>query len=529
MNGYFQIASIDGKCVIELYPPSDGGENIRREEILEYLSVKNILYDIKLLGEALNNLSEPQKVYTNTPFITPDNEFVWINITPDNMLATARIAAPFLGGKQMPKNEFMRELTSRGIVYGVDEKSIDEMLNDRKYCTDFVVAKGLEPVQGKDASIEYFFNTDPKIRPTLNEDGSVDFFHLNTISCCKKGDLLARLTPAVNGQVGLNIKGERIRPREVKQAVLKFGHNITLSEDKTEITSDVSGHVSLSGGKVFVSNVLEVENVDNSTGNIEYDGSVRVNGNVCENFTVKAEGNIEVCGVVEGATLEAGGNISIARGMNGMHKGVLNAGGNVIAKFLENSKVTAKGYVEAESILHSIVVAGSEVHVVGKRGFITGGRVSAPNLISVKNLGSNMGADTIVEVGMDMGVKQNIIALQKEISEIRKSLDVINPVLDGAKKKIAQGIKLNADQLKQIQQLALLSKDKNARIAECNDKLAEYASLDDVEYKGEVVVTGEVYPGTKICIGDVSSMVKTTMKYCRFVKEAGDVKMAAIY
>ena len=71
---------------------------------------------------------------------------------------------------------------------------------------------------------------------------------------------------------------------------------------------------------VFVSDVLIVENVDNSTGNIEYEGNVQVNGNVCTNFRVKAQGNVEVNGVVEGAYIEAGENIIIARGMNGMGK-----------------------------------------------------------------------------------------------------------------------------------------------------------------------------------------------------------------
>jgi len=61
--------------------------------------------------------------------------------------------------------------------------------------------------------------------------------------------------------------------------------------------------------------------------------------------------------------------------------------------------------------------------------------------------------------------------------------------------------------------------------------MAELARLEgnDSETKGQVIVTGDVYPGTKICIGDVSTTVKTSVKYCRFIKEAGDVKMSAIY
>ena len=72
------------------------------------------------------------------------------------------------------------------------------------------------------------------------------------------------------------------------------------------LTCDISGHVILENDKIFVSNVLELVNVDNSTGDIDYEGDVVVNGNVLAGFTVKATGDITVSGIVEGATVIAG-------------------------------------------------------------------------------------------------------------------------------------------------------------------------------------------------------------------------------
>ena len=57
------------------------------------------------------------------------------------------------------------------------------------------------------------------------------------------------------------MQGAKIRPRQVKKAHLEFGHNIEISEDRKKLTSLVDGHVSLVEGKVFVSDVYEVENV----------------------------------------------------------------------------------------------------------------------------------------------------------------------------------------------------------------------------------------------------------------------------
>ena len=141
-----------------------------------------------------------------------------------------------------------------------------------------------------------------------------------------------------------------------------------------------------------------------------------------------------------------------------------------------------------------------------------------------------MGADTIVEVGMDTGVKTTMQDLKKEIVEINKQLSTIRPVLDGAKAKIQQGIRMTADQLGQIQKLALLSKELNEKLQNDISELNKYQDTQDSQStnNGQVIVRGDVYPGTKVVIGDVSMVVKSTMKYCRFIKEGGEVKMVGI-
>ena len=42
------------------------------------------------------------------------------------------------------------------------------------------------------------------------------------------------------------------------------------------------------------------------------------------------------------------------------------------------------------------------------------------------------------------------------------------------------------------------------------------------------MVKEEVYPGVRIVIGDVSMMVNSDMKYCKFIKQRGDVKMVGL-
>lgn len=65
---------------------------------------------------------------------------------------------------------------------------------------------------------------------------------------------------------------------------------------------------------VRTSGSLVLETVDLPTGNIDSPGSVHIQGNVSNGFTVKTERDIAVKGVVENAALIAGGSIVLCRG-----------------------------------------------------------------------------------------------------------------------------------------------------------------------------------------------------------------------
>ncbi len=527
MNGYFQLVCDANQTYLHVFPPTSGGMAVSTNEIAEYLGSRGISYDSSAIASIAGSVGVQEVLINYTP-CSEEREAYKLIVSPDKMNAVARFYPPSKGGGRLTKQEFIADLSFKKIEFGIQEEEIDRFFNSRTYCEDYIVAVGQPPRHGSDAHIEYYFNTDLSARPMLKEDGSVDFFNLNTISHCHEGDVLAKLFPEDPGDVGYNVEGEKIKPREVKKGKLKFGRNITVSEDKLSMISEVDGHVTLVDGKVFVSDVLTVENVDNSTGNIEYDGNVQVNGNVCANFSVKAKGNVEVSGVVEGALVEAGGDIIIAKGMNGMGKGVLNAKGNVVAKFLENATVTALGYVSSESILHSTVYAGDEITVSGKRGFITGGRVCATNMVSVKTLGSSMGADTIVEVGADPTVKVRIQNLQWDIANASRVIKSVQPLIEASRQKQAKGIKVTPEQLQYVKSLIALNRVKEKEI---DDKAQEMERLQEsigTFTNAKVVVTGVVFPGTKISIGDVSMVVHGEMKYCKFIKLDGDVKMTAI-
>lgn len=527
-NGYFQLVKTTNGYGVRLFPPVGGGEKIQIAELLHYLDGSNLSYDLGTLKRAVEQ-NQDQICFLSVGDCPAIDEKYQLTISEDYMSASMRFFPPSETGKRLDVNDILSTLRYRNVCSGIQMQVLqNHFMSNDYYCTDLTVALGRPPKHGCDDRIEYCFNTDVNSQPEEREDGSVDYFNLNLINHCKAGDVLARIIPGGGGEPGLNIKGQKILPREEKRAVLKFGKNIQLSEDRRSITSMVDGHVMLVDEDVFVSDVYEVENVDPSTGNIDYSGSVQINGNVASNYIVNAGGNVIINGVVEGAQITAGGNIVIARGMNGMSKGYLKAGGNVISKFIENATVEAEGYINTSSILHSNVNAGTEIVVTGRRGFITGGHVQAGNQITVKTLGAVMGASTIVEVGVDPKVKIAYAQLQKDIVELVKAIKGNQATVNGFAEKRNKGARITEEQIKFVREAVLKLEQQKKELEQKNNELQEIQKHFDLQNRACIVVKGEVHPGTTIVIGDLSMVVQKEYQFCKFEVVQGDVKAVSM-
>lgn len=265
--------------------------------------------------------------------------------------------------------------------------------------------------------------------------------------------------------------------------------------------------------------------MDSTTGNLDFEGSIQINGDVMANFEVKAGGNVIVSGLVEDAKIVAGGNIIIAKGMNGMSKGYLKAGGDVMAKFLENVRVVAGGYVESEAILHSRISAGTEVKVEGRKGIIVGGYVQAGQRVTAKTIGTGMGASTILEVGVNPLIKTQYSRMQKLVADQVKTIKNAEVILETFKEKLKKGIQFNESQLKYMKSVMKLVEDKTAEMEQMNARMDKMRTMMEIQKLSEIVVNDEIYPSTTIIIGDISKTLQTSYHYCKFLRERGEITM----
>jgi uncharacterized protein (DUF342 family) len=320
--------------------------------------------------------------------------------------------------------------------------------------------------------------------------------------------------------------GGILRPKQVKNFPFKVGKNVYLSEDKLQAFAGADGHFVLEDEKIVVYDTYVIEgDVDTSTGNVIFEGSVKVKGGVRAGYEINATGDIEVIGIVEGAKLISGGSIILSKGIQGMNRGVLDAKGNIIAKFIENTNVRTGGDLHTESILHSTVYASGEIVCAGKKGLISGGDLRSGTQITAKIVGSNMGTTTKLEVGLDPMIIENFNRLSKEIPQEQEELLKIDQIISFLNKRKEQLGTLEPDKLVLLQKS---TQNKIILATKIKGLTAEYEKVvEQIENKndGKVKISSVAYPGVLIVIGNIKYFVRDEIKYSQFVRDGADIRI----
>jgi uncharacterized protein (DUF342 family) len=139
-----------------------------------------------------------------------------------------------------------------------------------------------------------------------------------------------------------------------------------------------------------------------------------------------------------------------------------------------------------------------------------------------------MGVSTIAEVGVDPTVKTRYAQVQQELMEVAKEIKSIDPIIETYKERAKQKMTFTAQQSMYISQLLDARAAKAKQLATLNKEMLTLSDMLGKQEHAQVIVYKDVYPGVKIGISEVSMIVQSNMKYCRFIKERGDVKMVGI-
>ncbi len=331
-----------------------------------------------------------------------------IEIAADSMTAMIDFLPP-QGGRAVMPVDVLLALREAHVVFGVIESAVMDACNSG-VAIRIVAAEGVPPVDGEDSRFELLIEQSRERVPKVDNQGLVDFREQGEIPVVQAGQALMRRIPAAASIDGHTVRGELLAGRLV--ANHPFAENLIgaapSADDPNLLVALFNGQPVLVGNGVAVDEVLQVTNVSIASGNISFDGTVVVTGDVLTDMKVKASGDIIVKGTVDGGHLEAGGQVLIAGGL--ISHATVHAETSVTARFAEGSQIFAGTVIAIEDTALKCELQALNQILIGtknpQRGRLVGGSARAMLKICTPLLGAEAAEVTHVMVGVNPTLEQ---------------------------------------------------------------------------------------------------------------------------
>ena len=440
-----------------------------------------------------------------------------VSVSAGNKEAFIFITPPSGTGKGVTVDGIEAALKANNVVFGLREDVIKMIADDQKYSQKLCVAVAQLPIDGVSGSITYKYDKKVEAAPTENERGFVDYKDLGFIRVVRTGDVIADITLPTEGEPGIDVRGGKIAQYPGKKAQFTLGPNTKITEDEQHVVAAADGRL------IFKNNAFTVEttvlingDVDASVGNISFIGDVIIKGNVCEGFKVSSNTNITVSGEVNGATLEAGGNITIKQGCVFAK---ITCHGNVSALFCERSNINCDGNISAQNYVICNIYCAGELTIKASNGSLIGGKYTILNSLEASNIGSKTYTPTDITLGDNAILADEKTQLEMKIAAAQKKIEDLTMIVNFLNEKKKELRKLPDDKEEMlataVRQRVLLNveiKTNQKRIDEINVYLSTKQQL-------WVRCKGYIYPGTRITIND--NVFKADTEYAHSMVSIG--------
>ncbi len=545
VNGYTTIATERDGVYLTVFPPLGKGTPVSIDSVKAELIKYNIVPDsVEIFQQALSQANGKPIKISNV------QENVFVEIAQDEMSAKITILPPPSETERFATIEDVRKVLARhNVVFGINENKMTELavklarIANTKDMTEAVeeeVALGIPMISGQDAQIVYVYKEtlakNQESTPDQTDDGRVDYRAGHKIDNVTKGMVIARKIPVVKGVSGKTVTGKETPALEGKDIELTPNKGVIVSpENPFEYIADTDGQVIIKDNKISVLALYEIAgDVNFSTGNIDFIGTVVVKGDVKDGFKIHAGEDIIISGVVEGAELKAGGKITVVGGVSGNDKAKITCKGDASIKYVRNAIVEVGGNLNiGQAIMHSKVTCDGKVAVAGQRGVIVGGQIIAGQEVSAGIIGSNFATNTEIVVGEIVSIREELQKIDAELKSIVENLDKtkkgmlflkelhtkLGGNLPADKKELLT--KLTRAQFKLIADSKMLAERKTEFQKKEQESMAEKRNC-------RVVCTGVIYSGVKIIINKVMRQISEELKYCTLTAVDGEIKVGPL-
>lgn len=375
-------------------------------------------------------------------------------ISDDDMQVTAKVTAP-QGAPPLTVNVFLQQLREQGVTLGIRRGAIDKLIQHTQNAepgstTEALIARGKFPVDGSDSQFKQLVLDARQrvLQPKELEGDKVDMRDLGEIISVDKGTPLLKRIQATPGSAGFTVRGETLEPTPGKERDLKAGIGTEISaEDPNILIATRQGLPCMVDNAANVDDVLSMRKVDATTGHVEYEGSVLVQGNVGPGMRIIADGDVTVSGYVDSAFIESGGNVTVTKGVIGQqnepesesiedqipeHSTRISAKGSIWVSYSQYATLTSEhGVIVDKQLTHCHVITKGTLCLGGEgkeaRGKLIGGVVDTCNHIYAGQIGAPAGTRTLINLTMPpvpeaytQEKEQLTTELRDELSQVKK-------------------------------------------------------------------------------------------------------------
>lgn len=421
-------------------------------------------------------------------------------------------------GSSIPMSTLQDMIKNEGITYGVQTNTLKELVEksaaaelEASQEETYVVAQGKDPANAVDGRIDFLVEpSDEDVRFEINEDDPIDYKNTNLIKNVTAEQHLATIVQPITPENGIDVFSDAIVATEGQPIKPKLGSNITVDEDKLYATCN--GRFIKDGEELSVSPVYNVRgDVDLTIGNINFIGSVIVQKDVLDDFSVYAKESLEIGGIAGAANIESDVSIKLNGGMNGKTKGFIRCQGTIESKYLNEVTAVSWGDVNVQkSIMNSVVKTKAKISV--PNGSIIGGEASALMGIDCAVIGSDLGTMTCVTAGQDYELQDRLKAYESQLLEIGQEIDridrIVGPILADKSKLLTLPVD-KKKALKGLLEQLKRNKEEQARIRQESENLQNETEKTSVK---EIKVRKILYSGVRVTIGNCKKLIKMEVK-----------------
>lgn len=421
--------------------------------------------------------------------------------------------------------DIMDALSNKRVTYGIDQEKILELIQHKVYGKEIHVAKGEPKVDGEDGYFTYHFNTDLNKKPTIREDGSVDYWSIHAIEVVEEGQVIAEYTEPVDGKNGMSVKGKTIMAKRGRPMPPLTGRGFDRSEDNKTYTANISGKIELNKNRIMILPVYEVSgDADLTIGNIDFRGDVIIHGNVLPGESIKCTGSITIDGTSEACTLSAGKDIILRGGVIGGEKAKITAKGNIIAKFIEYATVEAEGFIEADSAMNSEITSYDRLMIHGGQGTVVGGSVFGCAGVEIETAGNAAEIRTEIGAGIHRKMREKKFQLEANIQDDQEIIDKLE---NGIRQFDAMAEEKGVDLSNDDRRLSLLRTkiEKQSQLYADKEELERLEGIETRAENATIRVVKSVFPGVELSIDDIGFKHKYKDNKVEFYRIGDKIRM----